>query len=153
VCGEDKATWNVMLQAEGSSPWTVYSVRVGQKAELYGLTNLVEFPGFATSAGAWSQSGFEMPQEFIDALVPGSVLTVSYECEGGDVWIVLPWAEAGWSRVGNDGKAVSDGKIAQITYEQIVEVCGEDKATWNVKLECEGSQPWTVYSVAVGTAM
>ena len=153
VCGEDKATWNVKLEAEGSSPWTVYSVRVGQKAEFYGLTNLVEFPGFATSAGAWSQSGFEMPQEFIDALVPGSVITVSYESEDGNIWIVLPWAEAGWSRVGNDGKDVADGHVAQITYEQIVEICGEDKATWNVKLECEGSSPWTVYSVAVGTAM
>ena len=26
------------------------------------------FPGFATSGGAWSQNGFEMPQEFLDAL-------------------------------------------------------------------------------------
>ena len=153
VCGEDKSTWNVMLQGEGSSPWTIYSVRVGQKGEFYGLTNLVELPGFTVSGAAWAQTGIEMTQDFIDALVPGSVITVSYESEDGNLWIVLPWAAAGWSRVGNEGKDVADGKIAQVTYEQIVEVCGEDKSTWNVMLQCEGSSPWTVYSVAVGTAM
>ena len=29
-CGEDKSTWGAMMQCEGSSNWTVYSVAVGQ---------------------------------------------------------------------------------------------------------------------------
>ena len=152
-CGEDKSTWNVMLQCEAGSEWTVYGVRVGQRANQIVLKNAVELPGFTVSGAAWAQTGIEMTQDFIDALVPGSVITVSYESEDGNLWIVLPWAAAGWSRVGNEGKDVADGKIAQVTYEQIVEVCGEDKSTWNVMLQCEGSSPWTVYSVAVGTAM
>ena len=153
LCGEDKATWGAMMQAEGSSAWTVYSVRVGQKGEFYGLTDLVEFPGFATSGAAWAQDGFEMPQEIIDALVPGAVVTISYESEDGNLWIVMPDAAAGWSRVGDGGKDVADGHIAQVTYEQIAEICGEDKATWGARMQCEGSSNWTVYSVAVGQAI
>ena len=153
VCGEDKSTWGAMMQAEGSAPWTVYGVRVGQKGEFYGLTDLVAFPGFEKSAGAWAQDGVEMPQEIVDALVPGSVVTINYESEDGNIWIVMPWASAGWSRVGNDGADVADGHIAQVTYEQIAAVCGEDKATWGAMMQCEGSSNWTVYSVAVGQAI
>ena len=153
VCGEDKSTWGAMMQAEGSSAWSVYGVRVGQKAEFYGLTNLVEFPGFQKSAGAWAQDGLEMPQEIVDALVPGSVVTFTYESEDGNLWLVMPWATAGWSRVGNDGKDVADGHTAQVTYEQIAEVCGEDKTTWGAMMQAEGSSAWTVYSVAVGQAI
>ena len=153
VCGEDKSTWGAMMQAEGSAAWTVYAVRVGQLGEFYGLTNLVEFPGFEKSGAAWSQDGLEMPQEIVDALVPGSVVTISYESEDGNIWLVMPWAAAGWSRVGNDGADVADGHIAQVTYEQIEAVCGEDKSTWGAMMQCEGSSAWTVYSVAVGQAI
>ena len=153
VCGEDKSTWGAMMQCEGSSDWTVYGIRVGQMGEFYGLTNLVRFEGFETSGAAWAQNGFEMPQEFVDALVPGSVVTISYESADGNIWLVMPWAAAGWSRVGNDGADVADGHIAQVTYEQIEAVCGEDKATWGAMMQCESSSDWTVYGVAVGTAM
>ena len=153
LCGEDKATWGAMKQCEGSSPWEVYGVRVGQKAEFFGLTNLVEFPGFTKSADAWAQDGLEMPQEIIDALVPGSVVTISYESEDGNMWLVMPWAAAGWMRVGNDGADVADGKIAQVTYEQIEALCGEDKSTWGAMMQCESSSAWNVYAVAVGQAI
>jgi hypothetical protein len=153
LCGEDKSTWGAMMQCEGSSPWEVYGVRVGQKAEFFGLTNLVEFPGFTKSAGAWAQDGLEMPQEIIDALVPGSVVTISYESEDGSMWLVMPWAAAGWMRVGNDGADVADGKIAQVTYEQIEALCGEDKSTWGAMMQCESSSAWNVYAVAVGQAI
>ncbi len=153
LCGEDKSTWGAMMQCEGSSAWEVYSVRVGQKAEFYGLTNLVSFPGFAKSAGAWAQDGLEMPQEIIDALVPGSVVTISYESEDGSMWLVMPWAAAGWMRVGNDGADVANGSIAQVTYEQIEALCGEDKSTWGAMMQCESSSAWNVYSVAVGQAI
>ena len=153
LCGEDKSTWGARMQCEGSSNWTVYSVRVGQKAEMAGLTNLVAFPGFQKSAAAWAQDGLEMPQEIIDALVPGSVVTISYESEDGAMWIVMPDAAAGWMRVGNDGADVANGSIAQVSYEQIAQVCGEDKGTWGARMQCESSTAWTVYSVAVGQAI
>ena len=152
LCGEDKSTWGAMMQCESSSPWEVYSVRVGQKAEFEALTGLVNLEGFSVSGDAWAQDGKEMPQEFVDALVPGSVITFTYECPG-NVWIVLPWATAGWSRVGAFGDDAANGKVAQVTYEQIVAVCGEDKSTWGAMLQCEGSDPWTVYSLAVGQAI
>ena len=152
VCGEDKATWGAMMQCEAQTNWSVYSVRVGQKAEFAGLTNLVAFPGFEKSAGAWAQDGLEMPQEIIDALVPGSVVTISYESEDGSMWIVMPDSAAGWMRVGNDGADVADGSIAQITYEQIAAACGEDKTTWGARMQCEAASAWKVFSVAVGQA-
>ena len=153
LCGEDKSTWGAMMQCEGSSPWEVYGIRVGQKGEFFGLTNLVNFEGFSVSGAAWAQDGKEMPQEIVDALVPGSVVTISYESEDGNIWLVMPWAAAGWMRVGNDGADVADGKIAQVTYEQIEALCGEDKSTWGAMMQCEGSSNWTVYSVAVGQAI
>ena len=113
---------------------------------------MVEFPGFATSGAASGQDDFEMLQEIIDALVPGAVVTISYESVDGNIWIVMPDATS-WSRVGDGGKDVADGHIAQVTYEQIAEICGEDKATWGARMQCEGSSNWTVYSVAVGQAI
>ena len=122
-------------------------------SNLVALTNAVEFPDFHKSAGAWAQDGLEMPQEIIDALVPGSVVTISYESEDGSMWLVMPWAAAGWMRVGNDGADVANGSIAQVTYEQIAAVCGEDKSTWGAMMQCESASAWTVYSVAVGQAI
>ena len=153
LCGEDKSTWGAMLQCESASDWEVFSVRVGQRANRIVLKNAVEFPGFTKSADAWAQDGLEMPQEIIDALVPGSVVTISYESEDGNMWLVMPWATAGWMRVGNDGADVADGKIAQVTYEQIEALCGEDKSTWGAMMQCESSSAWNVYAVAVGQAI
>ena len=152
-CGEDKSTWGAMVQCEGSSAWEVYSVRVGQKAEFDAVAGAVNFEGFSVSGAAWAQDGKEMPQEIVDALVPGSVVTISYESEDGNIWLVMPWAAAGWMRVGNDGADVADGSIAQVTYEQIEALCGEDKSTWGAMMQCEGSSAWTVYSVTVGQAI
>ena len=56
-------------------------------------------------------------------------------------------------RVGNDGADVANGSIAQVTYEQIAAVCGEDKSTWGAMMQCESASAWTVYSVAVGQAI
>ena len=55
--------------------------------------------------------------------------------------------------MGNDGADVADGKIAQVTYEQIEALCGEDKSTWGAMMQCESSSPWNVYAVAVGQAI
>jgi hypothetical protein len=68
------------------------------------------------------------------------------------MWIVMPWAEAGWMRVGDgtNGSAVLSNGKCYVTYEQIEEFCGSDKSTWGAMLQCEASGAWEVYSVSVG---
>ena len=158
-CGDDVSTWGSMMQCESDGAWEVYSVKVGQKAPAYTVANAVEFAGFACTGDGWSQNGFDMPQEIIDALVPGSVVEISYTSESGDMWIVMPDSAAGWMRVGvgnADGSgsadAVSDGSKAYITYEQIAAVCGDDVSTWGARMQCESDSAWEVYGIKVGTA-
>ena len=155
-CGDDKSTWGARMQCEASGAWEVFSVKVGQKAPAYALSGAVEFPDFACSGDGWAQNGFDMPQEILDALVPGSVVEVSYSSENGDMWIVMPDAAAGWMRVGdgNNGSAYrnNSGSICQITYEQIAEFCGDDKSTWGARMQCEASGAWEVFGIRVGTA-
>ena len=156
LCGDDVSTWGSTMQCESSSPWEVFSVKVGQAAPVYALSNTVNFEGFATSAGEWAQAGFTMPQEIIDALVPGSVVEISYSSESGDMWIVMNEAQAGWMRVGQPGgegtPAVMDGSKSYVTYEQLAALCGDDVSTWGSTMQCESSGAWEVYSVRVGTA-
>lgn len=129
----------------------------GSDKDLSNLTELsevIEFTGFEKKADAWAQDGLEMPQEIIDALVPGAIIEIEYMSESGDMWIVLPDAQVGWSRIGdgiNEKAYINQSKnIAQITYEQIVAVCGEDKSTWGARLQTESSGDWEVYRVIVG---
>ena len=134
-------------------------MKVGKAAEFKALKNLVNFEGFAVTGGGWGQDGFEMPQEILDALVPGSVVSIQYTSENGDMWIVMPDSAAGWMRVGqgnadgsNSDSAVFNGNVAQITYEQIAAVCGDDVSTWGARMQCEASGAWEVFSVKVGSA-
>ncbi|MBO7402527.1 MAG: hypothetical protein J6U10_06005 [Lachnospiraceae bacterium] len=155
VVGEDKSTWGAQLQAESGSEWEVYSLKVGTPGAGKEFVKTVDFAGFETSAGGWAQSGFEMPEEVLNALVPGSGVEISFATkEGGntdnDIWIVFPGAAAGWSRIAQNKAKIDNGK-AYITYEQIVEVVGEDKAAWGTKMECESGSEWEVYSVAIGS--
>ena len=115
------------------------------------LTNVVEFPGFTCEGGGWSQSGFSMTEEIRAALVPGSVVTISYESEANNIWLVFPDSAAGWKRI-QQQTADTDGKTAQITFEEIAAVLGEDVSTWGDRMQCESSGAWTVYSVTVGQA-
>ena len=151
-CGEDKSTWGNRIQAESDSAWEVYGARVGTASEMKMVNNTVAFEGFATKADAWAQDGFDMPQEILDALVPGSVISLNYTSESGNLWIVMPDAQAGWMRVGdgNNGQAACSNGVCQITYEQIAEFCGEDKSTWGNRLQAESDSAWEVYSVTVG---
>ncbi|MBQ9142891.1 MAG: hypothetical protein IJX63_14050, partial [Lachnospiraceae bacterium] len=150
VCGEDKTTWGAMLQCESDSAWEVYALNVGTVKEIPMVSKLVEFPGFACAGDAWSQNGFEMPQEIIDALVPGSVVEIAYTSETGNMWLVMPWATAGWMRVADGGNSICDNGVCYITYEQIEAMCGEDKTTWGAMMQCESDSAWEVYSVKVG---
>ena len=123
-------------------------------SNLCALSGAVNFEGFACTGEGWVQNGFDMPQEIIGALVPGSVVEIAYTSESGKMWVVVPDSAAGWMRVGdgNNGTAACvDGK-AYITYEQIAEFCGDDVSTWGARLQCESDSAWEVYSVRVGTA-
>ena len=44
----------------------------------------------------------------------------------------------------------TDGKTAQITYEQIAAVCGDDVSTWGARMQFESDGAWKVYAVTVG---
>ena len=157
VCGDDVSTWGARMQCESDGAWEVQAVRVGMAKEMKMLNNLVEFPDFAVKGDGWAQNGVAMPQEIIDALVPGSVVSISYSSENGDLWIVMNEAAAGWMRVGQgnaDGSgsdsAAFNGSICQITYEQIAALCSDDVSTWGSTMQCEASGAWEVFSVTVG---
>ena len=123
-------------------------------SNLIEMTDAVEFEGFQLKEAGWAQNGLEMPQEVIDALVPGAVVELEYKSDNGDIWIVMPDAQVGWTRVGdgNNGKAaINDScSIAQITYEQIAEFCGEDKTLWGARMQAEASGAWEVFAIRVG---
>ena len=155
LCVDDVSTWGARMQCESDSAWEVFSVKVGQQAKNLALVNAVTFEGFETKADAWAQDGFDMPQEVIDALVPGSVVEVTYSSETGNMWLVMPDAEKGWMRVGQAGTedpAVCDGQKCYVTYEQLAALCGDDASTWGARMQCESDSAWEVYSVKVGTA-
>ena len=92
-----------------------------------------------------------MPAEILSALVPGAVVTISYESDSGDIWLVFPDSAAGWQRV-ECMSANTDGKTAQITFEEIAAVLGEDVSTWGARMQAEASGNWNVYAVTVGQA-
>ena len=155
LCTDDVSTWGSTMQCESDGAWEVFSVKVGQQAKNMAVLNGVDFAGFATKADAWAQDGFDMPQEIIDALVPGSVVEITYSSETGNMWIVMPDSEKGWMRVGQAGTedpAVCDGQKCYITYEQLAALCGEDVSTWGARMQCEADSAWEVYSVKVGMA-
>ena len=154
VLGDDVSTWGARMQCEASAAWEVFSVKVGQKAPVYAMSNTVEFPDFACKGDGWGQNGFDMTEEIIAALVPGSAIEISFTSESGKMWIVMPDAAAGWTRIGDgtNGTAVCyDGKC-YVTYEQIAAVLGEDVSTWGARMQCEADTAWEVFAVKVGTA-
>ena len=121
-------------------------------SNLFALSNPVTFAGFETTGGGWGQNGFDWDPAVLEALVPGTVMEIEYESEDGSMWVVFPDAAAGWSRIAQDQAYINGSKnIAQITYEQIAAVVGEDKTAWGGRLQCEAKTNWTVYSVKVGT--
>ncbi len=149
VLGEDVSAWGARLQCEAQTAWKVYSVKVGTPSARVALSGAVEFPGFACEGGGWGQNGFDIPQEILDALVPGTAVEIDFESEDNSMWIVLPDSAAGWMRVAQ-GAANIVGSKAYITYEQIVAAVGEDKAGWGARMQCEAATAWKVYSVKVG---
>ncbi len=154
-CGDDVSTWGARMQCEASGAWEVFSVKVGQKAPIYTVGNPVVFEGFEKSGDAWAQDGLDMPQEVLDALVPGSVVELDFNSESGNLWIVMPDSSEGWMRVGdgNNGSAVCVNGKCYVTYEQIAEFCGDDVSAWGARMQAESDTAWEVYGVRVGTAL
>ena len=160
ICGDDATTWGSGLQCESDGAWEVFSVKVGQAAPIYSLGNAVDWEGYAVTGSGWSQNGIAMTDDIKAALVPGSVVEVTYTSETGNLWLVMNEAASGWSRVGvgnidGSGSPVSSvcyGGKAYITYEQIASICGDDATTWGSGFQCESDGAWEVYGVRVGTA-
>ncbi len=150
--GEDVSTWGARMQCEASGNWQVFAVRVGQRVPQVTLTDAVTVEGFTVSGAGWAQAGVDaLSEDVLAALVPGSAVEIEFESASGDMWIVMPdSANTGWTRVGQ-GTATIIGNKAYITFEQIAEACGsENVADWGVRMQCEASDAWSVYSVRVG---
>ncbi|MBD5511731.1 MAG: hypothetical protein HDR08_10820 [Lachnospiraceae bacterium] len=150
VCGDDISAWGSTMQFESDSEWEVYAVNVGTAHEMKPVNHIVEFEGFACSGDAWAQDGADMPQEIIDALVPGAVVNISYTSESGDMWVVMNGAAVGWSRVADGGQSARLNGVCQVTYEQIAAICGDDVSTWGASMQCESDSAWEVFAVSVG---
>ena len=122
------------------------------RSNMYRIMDEVEFPDFYCTGEEWTQNGYEMTSDFLDALVPGSVIEIEYTSESGDLWIVFPMSDNGWVRVGQYDDYINDSKsVVQIKYEQIAALLGDNKADWGKILQCESDSPWKVYSVKVAT--
>ena len=157
--GEDSSAWGGRLQAESDTAWEVYSVNVVTATPMTPAGNYVAFEGAACSGDAWSQNGADITEEVLAALVPGSVVTINFTSESGDLWIVMPDSAAGWMRVGvgnADGSGSADAAClngtCQVTYDMLAAVLGEDTSTWGGRMQFESDTAWEVYSVSVGRA-
>ena len=149
ACGsDDVSTWGAMFQCESDGDWTVYSVKVGLDSGLVKTANKTLIDGFACTGAAWGQNGIELTAEQWALLKPGSVIEIEYTSTSGDLWIVLPWAPAGWTRI-EMMSANCNGSTCQVTFEQIAAVLGEDVSQWGTMLQCESSGDWEVYSLAI----
>ncbi len=148
VCGEDTSTWGARLQCEGSDSWTVYSVKVGKNSGLVSTSNKTVWSETTIAEKEWTQAGIDLTADMIAALVPGSIIEIQYSSKAGDMWIVLPDAAKGWTRI-EQQTAACNGNICQVTYEQIAAVLGEDTSTWGARLQCESSGAWEVYSISI----
>lgn len=157
ICGEDASTWGQCLQVESDGDFEVYSVKIGQGTQFVPNKKQID-AGISGKLGGWSQLGDGISEDVFAALTtPGSVINISYTSATGECWVVIPWAEAGWKRIGvgdfdgsGQGYAVYDGSNCQITYDMIAEYCGEDASTWGQCIQVEATSDFEVYSVTVG---
>lgn len=152
VGNDDPSTWGGRIQCEGRTNWEVYSIRVGQRAPQYVLQDAVVWDDFQCSGGGWDQNGFEIPDEVREALVPGSVVEISYKSDDDTMWLVMPDC-GNWTRVARNEVICVDGKC-YTTFEQIAAAVGnDDPSTWGGRIQCEAKTDWEVYSVRVGKAL
>lgn len=157
---EDFVTYLSQLQCESDMPWEVYKVSIGYPAGLVPVSKEVEIPEFTgDKGGAWAQgtgvTTLANGGPFDPALIqPGCVFTIDYASDGM-MWLVAQsWVDGapfGWQRVADAGKAATNGKRAQVTYDQLVEYCKtEDFVAYLSQLQCESDMPWEIYKVTIG---
>lgn len=153
VCGENVEDWGARLQCESSGDWEVYSVKVAQDSGLVTSAGKTAWYEGSITGSAWGQDGIDLTEDMIASLVPGAMIEVKYTTTSatGDLWIVMPDAKVGWSRV-EQQTAACDGATMQITYEQIQAVCGDDIAEWGTRLQLESDGDWEVYSISLVTS-
>ncbi len=155
LCGEDVSTWGDRLQCESSGEWTVYSVKVGRNAGLVRSAAKTTWFEGSIAEGAWVQSGIDLTEDMLAALVPGTLIEVQYTTTSatGDIWIVMPdSANTGWTRV-EQQTAACNGTTMQITYEQLAAACGsENPADWGARLQLESDGEWEVFSISLVSA-
>ncbi|MBR1470397.1 MAG: hypothetical protein IJ600_01990 [Lachnospiraceae bacterium] len=154
--------WGERIQAEASSKWEVFGVKIGKAVELQPLNSVLKIEGSEAKGEGWAQADVIKDltaEDVAAALVPGSVVSISYTSETGNMWIVMNGAEAGWMRVGvgdadgsGQGYAACNGSVCQIPYEMIAEYCGKDVSKWGSTMQCESDGAWEVYSVSIGQA-
>jgi hypothetical protein len=157
--GED---WHLTLnelQAEGREDWQVFGVKIGKDSGFAVLGNVYEVPGFTVANTAWSQSGVAMTDEMREALGPGTIIEVSFDC-AAPIWLVANGGapNGDWIRGGTDpdndyeclGFLSEDGASIQFAYEQLAEQWGEDWHLTLNELQVEGREDWTAYSVSIG---
>lgn len=159
VLGDDVSTWGARMQCESDGAWEVTSVKVGTASTNYVIKKGAVDSGYAGKADGWAQDGFDMSEDFIAALVPGSVVEISYKADTGHIWLVMPDATAGWMRVGvgdydgsGQGYITMDGSKAYVPYETLAEILGDDVSSWGARMQCESDGAWEVTSVRVGEA-
>ena len=157
ILGEDVSKWGARMQFESDSPWEVTGARIGTAGLITPNNSQLDL-GAAVKADAWAQDGVELSDDAIAALVPGSVINASYKSDSGELWLVFPDAEKGWTRVGvgdydgsGQGYAACTGTSMQVTYEEIAEILGDDTSKWGKRVQFEASSPWEVTSASIGT--
>ncbi len=144
-------TSDVSLSSNEITPIEIV-INNDDRTNLYELENTVVFDGFVCSGSGNDQNGYEFTEEFLDALVPGSVIEIEYKSEDGRLWLVFPFSDNGWIRVGMDDTYTNESMTtAQIKYEQIAALLGDDKSKWGSILQCESETPWSVARIMVGT--
>ena len=157
ILGEDVSKWGDRMQFESDGAWEVTGARIGTRGGIVPNNSQLDL-GAAVKADAWAQDGVELSDDAIAALVPGSVINASYKSDSGELWLVFPDAEKGWTRVGvgdydgsGQGYAACTGTSMQVTFEEIAEILGDDTSKWGKRVQFEASSPWEVTSASIGT--
>lgn len=158
--GEDFATTLQRLQCESDTDWAVTKITVGTAADvLYGMAGVSELGG-AGSGGAWAQGAdvntVAAGGTFDPAtIVPGTLFNVNYAGDG-EAWLVFVSdgnSNGDWVRVGDGGTSLKYNGNAQVTYDMIVAMLGEDFASTLQRIQVESDMDWESYSITFGTAV
>lgn len=145
--GEDVSKWGKTMQCESDGKWHVSSVKVGQKASNYFLKEATDFKDYKVNAAPWTANGKELTPEIKEALVPGSMIEISYKSDTGNIWLVFPDSKKGKVKVGaltqneeNDSKKEVDNKEDDSKDSEAEEKKSDDSETEENKSEGSESE-------------